>query len=45
MILDNEFNNYIGYPVRYVSAMVELYNGSTIAETFNQYYALKELTI
>lgn len=45
MIINNEFSNYISYPVRYVSAKVELYESSTLADTYNQYYALKELTI
>ena len=45
MIVNNEFANLIGYPVRYVGAKVELYEGSTLADTYNQYYALKNLTI
>lgn len=45
MIINTEFNNYINYPVRYVGATVELYEGSTLADTYNQYYALKNLSI
>lgn len=45
MIVNNEFANLFSYPVRYVGAKVELYEGSTLADTYNQYYALKNLTI
>ena len=45
MIINDEFNSLISNPVRYISAEVELYNGSTLEQTFNQYYALKNLTI
>lgn len=45
MIVNNEFSNLLNYPVRYISAKVELFEGSTLADTYNQYYALKELTI
>lgn len=45
MIINDEFNNLFSYPVRYVGAKVELYEGSTIADTYNQYYALKNITI
>ncbi len=45
MIVNNEFANLISYPVRYVGATVELYEGSTLADTYNQYYALKNITI
>ena len=45
MIINEEFNSLISNPVRYVSAEVGLYNSSTLEQTFNQYYALKELTI
>lgn len=45
MIINDEFNNLFSYPVRFVGAKVELYEGSTLADTYNQYYALKSLTI
>lgn len=45
MIIHEDFYNLFRYPVRYVSAQVELYNGSTLIETYNQYYKLRELTI
>lgn len=45
MIVNTEYSNLISYPVRFISAEVELYNGSTLVKTFNQYYALKNLTI
>lgn len=45
MIVNTAFNDLFSYPVRYVSAKVELYEGSTLADTYNQYYALKNLTI
>jgi hypothetical protein len=37
-------NNYSS-PVRTVAAKVELYEGSTLADTYNQYYGIKEFTI
>ncbi len=43
MIIDNT-NNYES-PVRLVGAKVELWEGSTLADTYNQYYGIKELTI
>jgi hypothetical protein len=43
MILDNT-NNYDS-PVRLVGAKVELWEGSTLADTYNQYYGIKEFTI
>lgn len=45
MIVNDEFSNLISYPVRYVGAKVELYEGSTLADIYNQYYALKNITI
>ena len=43
MIIDNT-NNFTS-PVRNISAKVELYEGSTLADSYNKYYGLKELTI
>lgn len=43
MILDNT-NNY-NSPVRLVGAKVELWEGSTLADTYNQYYGIKEFSI
>ncbi len=43
MIIDTT-NNY-ETPVRLIGAKVELWKGSTIADTYNQYYGLKEFTI
>lgn len=39
--ITNNFNS----PVRTVNAKVELYEGSTLADSYNKYYALKELAI
>lgn len=39
--LTNQFNS----PVRSIGARVELYEGSALADAYNQYYALKEFTI
>ncbi len=41
MATDNGYNA----PIRNISAKVELYEGSTLADTYNQYYGLKSLTI
>ena len=41
MISDKLFNP----PVRSIGAKVELYEGSTLADTYTQYYALKDFTI
>lgn len=35
----------INAPVRHIGARVELYEGSALADVYNQYYALKSLTI
>ena len=43
MITDTT-NNY-ETPVRLVGAKVELYEGSTLADTYNQYYGIKEFSI
>lgn len=43
MIIDN--TNNFDSPVRNISAKVELYEGSTLADSYNKYYALKSLTI
>lgn len=43
MIFDNK-NNY-ETPVRLVGAKVELWEGSTLADTYNQYYGIKEFSI
>jgi hypothetical protein len=37
--------NYYASPVRTVSAKVELWEGSTLADTYNQYYGIKEFSI
>ena len=43
MIIDT--NNNFETPVRLIKAKVELYEGSTLANTYNQYYGIKEFTI
>lgn len=43
MIVDN--TNYFNSPVRTINAMVELYEGSTLADSYTKYYALKDFTI
>lgn len=43
MIIDS--NNNFETPVRLIGAKVELYEGSTLADTYNQYYGIKEFTI
>ena len=43
MIIDT--NNNFETPVRLIKAKVELYEGSTLANTYNQCYGIKEFTI